>query len=301
MNAPCEAGYAERIQRAVDYIETDLSREVALDEAAARACWSSFHFMRTFTAVIGATFREYLRTRRMDLAAYRLSFSDERVLDIAVSVGYETHEAFTRAFKKIYGVSPGRYRTIGTYTMRAPRACVVLKRYETHGRDDMEPRIVKKGAMTIMGAELRTTNDGSNLKEIPEFWERFLTEGTAERIPDKVEPAVSYGLCTDMDSKSGAFSYVIGYAVPDGTPATNRFGTFPVPSKEYAVFTARAKTGGDDFSNEIQRMWKFAYGEWFVDNPTWERDDGPDFELYDDRRFSESEAQCDIYIPVRRR
>ena len=165
----------------------------------------------------------------------------------------------------------------------------------------MEPRIVKGETMTLMGAELRTKNDGSNLQEIPVFWERFLEDGTAERIPGKVEPTVSYGLCTDMDPKSGAFSYVIGYEVPAGTEATKLFGIFTVPSREYAVFTARSKTGGDDFSKAIQRMWRFAYGEWFVDNPTWERDDGPDFERYDAERFSESEAECDIYIPVKRK
>ena len=81
VDAPRTPKYADRIQRAIDYIEDNLSREVALDVAASHACWSTFHFMWTFNAVVGRTFGEYVRVRRMQIASYRLSFTTERILD----------------------------------------------------------------------------------------------------------------------------------------------------------------------------------------------------------------------------
>lgn len=301
MSGTLRSGYADRIQRVVDYIESNLSCDLLLEDVAKEACWSTFHFMRTFGAITGFTFREYVRNRRLEIAAYRLSFSDERVLDIAMSVGYETQQAFTRAFKRSYGVSPGRYRVEEAYTMRFPRVHIVLQQETPHRRDDMEPRIVQKDEMTIMGVELRTRNDGSNLREVPEFWERFWQEETAAKIPGKVAPDISYGLCTNLDPKTGEFSYVIGYEVASDLEPTQSFGVFTVPEGEYAVFSVRARTADCALSEAIQDMWKCIYGEWFVDNPTWDRGAGPDYELYDATQFSTSEGACDICIPVRRK
>lgn len=294
--------YADRIQRAIDYIEANLTHQVSLQDAARQACWSAFHFMRTFGAVVGSTFRQYVRDRRMEIAAYRLAFSDARVLEVAQSVGYDTQEAFTRAFKRIYGLSPGRYRTAAAYTIRTPPARVVLHPDDGDRRDRMEPKIEQISDKVIAGVELRTKNDGSNTQEVPEFWQRYLQERTADKIPGKIEPEIEYGLCTNMDFDTGEFSYVIGYEVaPQSTAPTEPFGAFPVPHGTYAVFTARGSTVDTGFVDAIQDTWRFIYGTWFVDNPTWERADGPDFERYDRRRMTATANECDICIPVRAR
>lgn len=300
MNASGE--YAGRIQRAIDYIEANLTHEVSLQDAAREACWSPFHFMRTFGAIVGSTFRQYVRDRRMEIAAYRLAFSDARVLDVAQSVGYETQEAFTRAFKRIYGISPGRYRFSAVYTIRTPRARVVLHPGDGEGGNRMEPKIEQIGDKVILGVELRTKNDGSNTKEVPEFWQRYLQDHTEDKIPGKIEPTIEYGLCTNMDFDTGEFSYVIGYEVaPQSATPTDTLGAFPVPHGTYAVFTARGSTVDTEFVDAIQATWRFIYSTWFVDNPTWERADGPDFERYDRRRMTATTNECDICIPVRAR
>ena len=299
MTPVSENEYVRRIQSAVDFIEEHLSEDLALSDAAEKAHWSAFHFMRTFDAVIGMTFREYVRLRRMEIAAYNLKFTDRRILDIAIDVGYETQEAFTRAFRASYGTSPKRYRDGEPYSMHTMRARVVIPKSNDDRRILMEPRIVRRERTRLMGAELRTRNDGNNDNGIAEFWERFHKEGTAARIENKVQPNVSYGLCTNVDTKTGDFSYVIGYEVVNEGNIPKGLGEFLIEASEYAVFTARGRLQGDEFPKAIQEMWKYAYGEWFPQSRNWDRGEGPDFELYDDERFSGSHGECDIYIPVR--
>lgn len=301
MKSLSENEYVDRIQNAVDYIEDHLGDDVALVEAAERANWSAFHFMRTFDAVVGMTFREYVRRRRMETAAYSLKFTRKRILDIAQDVGYETQAAFTRAFGAVYGTSPKQYRIAGVHTMQTMRARVVLPKRGEDRRVLMQPKIIGRAMMNIVGVELRTKNDGTNDNGIAQFWERFQHERTVEKISNKIDPNVSYGLCTNMDPKTGEFSYVIGYEVSSENNLPPGLGAFEVPSHDYAVFTARGELSEGRFVKAIQQMWKYAYGEWFANSTEWDRDDGPDFELYEDKRLSDSEAECDIYIPVKRK
>jgi AraC family transcriptional regulator len=301
VNAVAEATYKERIQRAIDYTEANLTRQVTLAGAADAACWSPFHFMRTFHAITGYTFAEYVRNRRMELAAYRLIFTRDRILEIAMEVGYEAQEAFTRAFKRCYGSTPGRFRAAAAYRMRTPQINVeqvMPARSSVPGGSAVKPTIKELGTLRIMGAELRTNNDGTNLKEIPQFWERCMAEKILDKIPSKIDPNVNYGVCTNMDENSGDFSYVIGSEVSaDATPPEG-LGVFGIPAATYAVFVAHGPFKDGEFTRRIQETWKYAYGEWFPGNSEWERADGPDFELYDEQRCSDTEADCDIYIPV---
>lgn len=300
-----EATCKQRIQRAIDYIERNLTNDVSLGSAAAAACWSPYHFMRTFHAITGCTVAEYVRERRMDLAAYRLVFGGERILDVAMDVGYETQEAFTRAFKRSYGSSPGRYRAVGAYRMRRARLEVVrrleLFRADKRGGREMEPTIKQIGPLHIMGAELRTNGDGSNREQIPQFWQRFLTERTFERIPGTTRSGVSYGLCTKMDEETGDFSYVIGTEVSESAAPPAGLSVFDVAAATYAVFTARGRVAEGEYTQAIQQAWGYAYGEWFPNSTEWERAEGDDFELYDDSRMNADVAECDICIPVEKK
>lgn len=108
------------IQRAIRYIEDHLEDELPLEEVAAAAGFSMFHFHRLFQQHTGITAADYIRARRLADAASRLLYTEERLLDIALSCRFDSQEAFTRAFKKIYGLPPGRYRKLmGTITARA--------------------------------------------------------------------------------------------------------------------------------------------------------------------------------------
>ena len=111
----------ELINRALDYIEDNLTRAMTPDHIAAVAGYSRYHFGRLFRAMTGQRLAEYVRRRRLCEAARELLLSRQRILDIALDYQFESQEAFTRAFKKEFGTSPGLYRRQGRFTKMFPR------------------------------------------------------------------------------------------------------------------------------------------------------------------------------------
>lgn len=106
--------WTRRIQRAVDVIDEQLkqglSDEVTLHAFAGSMHYSPYHVTRKFRQVTGLSFREYLHKRKLSFALIELRDSGQTILEIAVKYGFSSHEAFSRAFKELYGVTPGEYR-----------------------------------------------------------------------------------------------------------------------------------------------------------------------------------------------
>lgn len=102
------------IQKSIQYMENHLQEEITLEEIAAHAGFSPFHFHRLFRKEVGINVADYLRTRRLCYASRLLLYSDESIINISLSCHFESQEAFTRAFKKMYGMPPGRYRKVIT-------------------------------------------------------------------------------------------------------------------------------------------------------------------------------------------
>jgi len=106
-------GWIEGIQRSIDYIEQHLADELDIEGIAAKAALSPFYYQRIFGALCGMTVSEYIRARRMTLAAQELAGTDIKVIDAAVKYGYDSPDSFTRAFLRFHGVSPSKAREPG--------------------------------------------------------------------------------------------------------------------------------------------------------------------------------------------
>src|SRR5467141_1408666 len=102
--------YHERILRVLLHIQRNLDRPLELEELASIACFSPFHFHRIFRGMVGESVMEHIRRLRLEQAAQKLRFSDSPVIDVALDAGYESHEAFTRAFSARFGMPPFSYR-----------------------------------------------------------------------------------------------------------------------------------------------------------------------------------------------
>ena len=213
--------------------------------------------------------------------------------EIAVDLGYDSQTAFTRAFKRIFGTTPGKYRRNRRYTIVCERIDVARAVSELQGEIKMTPKIIDMGEIVVMGPVLHTKNDGSNTTQIPQFWNRFMEEKTFERIPSKTHPERSYGMCSEY-GEDGSFSYLIGYDVAPGTETPEGLLTWKIPPRKYVVFTSKG-----DFPKSIQEMWKAIYADWFPTNGKWERAAGEEFEVYEAARMYEGGGECDIYIPVK--
>ncbi|MBN2448597.1 MAG: helix-turn-helix transcriptional regulator, partial [Phycisphaerae bacterium] len=112
MKTRTQRDYEERILRVLVHIQAHLDEAFDLDELAAIACFSPFHFHRVFRGMVGEPVKEHVRRLRLERAAYRLKTTAEQVTRLAFDAGYETHESFTRAFSAHFGQAPSQYREL---------------------------------------------------------------------------------------------------------------------------------------------------------------------------------------------
>lgn len=294
--------YLKQIQATIDYVEAHIAEELSLERLAQVARLSDYHFHRVFLSMAEITVMEYVRKRRLALSAYQVAYTDARMLDIALENGFHNHETFTRAFKRMFELTPTDYRKKGIQPPKYSKLNVLQRKYNPYlGGIRMEYRIITKPAFKVVGYEIRTsTNNGENLQQIPAFWQQYLKNGWSKSIPNRIHPdsPVELGICHSFDMDSGTFTYLIGMeaehfeGVPDGLVCREFM------SAEYAVFTT-PKVPHDQFSPSIQSTWKSIFAEWFP-HSGYEHAGTPEFELYDERCHPDKpDAQMDIYIPIK--
>ena len=187
-------GWAEGIQSAIEYIEEHLTEELNAEEIAAKAYVSAFHFQRIFSALCGFTLGEYIRNRRLTLAAQELAATDAKVIDVAVKYGYDSPDSFTRAFTRFHGITPSvaKEKGVGLRAFAPVRIKLTLE-----GGTMLEYKIVEKAAFTVMG-KARKFNSETSYQEIPKFWTEHMNSGESQIV------CGMYGICLDAAGDEGS-------------------------------------------------------------------------------------------------
>lgn len=294
-------GYPERIQQVIDFIEEHPGEQPTLTELAGIAGFSEYHFHRVFLFMVGDPVMEYVRKRKLARAAYRISHTGDRLLDIALDSGFGSQETFIRAFRKLFGMTPGTYRKRRVDTPTYSRANVLTQRFNPYlGGIRMDYRIVEKPAFQVLGYTLATRNtDGANNIEIPKFWTEYLEKGWGRVLNEATGSYNEYGICTDFNMETGEFAYIIGVDADDSVKAPEGTVLRSFPTATYAVFTT-PKVPREQFTDSIQQTWGVIYGEWFPHSDYEHSGAGVEFEYYDERCQGDENGlvQMDIYIPV---
>lgn len=276
----------EAITRALAYIDGHLTEPLSLRDAARVAGYSPFHFHRLFLAVTGETFAAYVRRRRLTESARALVASGRRALDVALEFQYESQEAYTRAFRRMFGVTPGQYRRWGP----AAGTLAGSPQSPVPGGSRMEPRIVEKDAFTVVGM----IYFGDNQKgEIGQLWTEF--NRRAGKIEHRVDGA-GYGFCFMDESSNPNFWYICSLAVDQIGEIPMEMVAKTVPAQTYAVFTHKGPVA------TLGETYGQAYGTW-LPGSEYEPAAHFDFEYYDERftNTTDPNSELDIYIPIKRK
>ncbi|MDT3425096.1 AraC family transcriptional regulator [Paenibacillus forsythiae] len=281
--------WLNRMKDALEYMERHMTEPVNMEDIARAACSSPFHFQRMFNLLTGVTVAEYIRKRRLTLAAQELAMTPARVLDVALKYGYDSPEAFAKAFRKAHGLTPSAAREPGAVLKAFPRLSFHLS---LKGDKEMDYRIVNKEAFTVVGKTMKTScRDGENLRRIPQFWLECNKDGTYDKLLELGGGIHDLlGICADMNHEQETLTYWI--AVENDEPTPDGYSSIVIPAATWAVFTSVGPMPG-----AIQSVWARIFQEWFP-GTGYEHSGGPEFELYPPGDPASEDYRCEIWIPV---
>ena len=290
--------YSNVISQCIEFIEENIKSDLTPELIANKCGYSTSHFCRIFNIHQGITLMEYVKKRRLSLAAAKL-FEGNRIIDIALEYGFYTHNGFSKAFKKEYGFSPTQYikRMDGYFSKESI--------YKIGGYI-MNPIIVKKPAFKVAGYGIKTNiSNGNYTKDVASFWSNYNGENLESKMYRILEPPKhgEVGLCIPSKNEDGETIYLLGVIVDDFQRATDDMMMIDIPEATYAVFTTPPVDTSNDieqkeFADTIKETWKYIFKEWFKDSKYIFDESKMDFEFYDERCHGRKDTVMEIYIPV---
>ncbi|TVX92054.1 AraC family transcriptional regulator [Paenibacillus agilis] len=282
----------ERFNLALQYIEQRLDAEIDYAEIAQIALCSEYHFKRMFSFLAGVTLSEYIRRRRLTLAAFELTTSDVRIIDLAVKYGYTSADSFTRAFHSLHGITPSEARQNGHFLKAYPPMTFQLS---IQGGSEMNYRVVEKEAFHIVGISKRVPliYNGVN-PEIAAMWQSLdeTLIHTLKQLSD-VEPSGLISASTNFSEGRQEYAeldHYIGAATTKDCP--DNLAQLDVPASTWAVFTAIGP-----FPDTLQNVWGRIYSEWFPSS-NYQLAEGPEILWNESKDVASPTFKSEIWIPV---
>lgn len=279
--------WIERLNHAIDHIERHLTEEIDYEQLGKIACCSSYHFQRMFTYMAGIPLGEYIRRRRMSLAAVDLQGSDQKIIDVAAKYGYQSPTAFNRAFQSVHGIAPSAVKAEGVSVKSFPpiQFKIIVK-----GVEEMEYRIETKEAFRIVGVSVPLHKDiEKNFEVIPPKWQEIATDGTLQRLCAMMDtqPMGVLGVSTCNETEPWRY-----YIAVSSSQEKGGLEEYIVPAATWAIFS------GEGTNASIQELERRIVTEWL---PTsgYEYGNAPDVEVY--LNPDPQNARYEVWIPVVKR
>jgi len=283
----------KRMNEALGYIEDNLTNDIDLKEVGRIALCSEYHFQRMFSFLAGVTLSEYIRRRRLTLAAFEISRSNVRVIDVAVKYGYSSADSFTRAFQSLHGITPSEARNNGQSLKAYPRMTFQLS---IKGGNEMNYRIEEKEAFSIVGIKKRVPIIFSGINpEISEMWKSLNSEKISKlKELSNVEPIGLLSASTNFSEgrmeEKGELDHYIGVATNKECPSD--LSELRVVASTWAVFEAVGP-----FPDTLQEVWGRIYSEWFPSS-NYEISEGPEILWNENKDIASPNFRSEIWISV---
>lgn len=288
-----------KMNAAVDYIEDNLTGEIDLNIVCRKACCSSYNFQRMFSFITDITLAEYIRRRRLTVAALDLQNTNQKVIDLALKYGYDSAASFARAFSALHGITPSQARQPGVKLKAYPKISFQIS---IKGEKEMNYRIETKEAFDVFGIE--TVASLSGAEGPAELWQQCFKNGEYDRLMENagdLPDFVPQNLCkihaveNYRDTEENTFPYML-CAFASSSSKTEGYKTVHIPSQTYAIFSSDHFSWGEEFSSVLATMQKRFYSEW-LPTANYERADAANFEIYGG---NEELGYIELWFPVKK-
>ena len=281
--------WLESLQKAINFIEENLLEEISIEDIAKEASSSAYNFQRAFGLLTETSVGEYIRRRRLTLAADELKRTDSKIIDLAFKYGYDTPEAFSKAFRRQHEVSPSDARkNIGK--IKSYNRLVIEVRLK--GAEPMKYQIVEREGFQAIGIkkEFLLENEG-NLIGIPKMWDELNGDGTTDKLVQINNGQIKgmLGICVEKPHEKIDYWVATEYAgdVKEG------FEVIGLPASKWGVFEVHGP-----MPDAMTKVWKQIFSEWFPANG-YQHAGTPEFERYtEDDPFS-PDCYSEIWIPLK--
>lgn len=289
------------IQRAICYMEEHICEDISYVDVAKNVHMSSYDFHRTFSFIVGMTANEYIRKRRLTLAAGELQTTDISVADAAYKYGYKSPESFSKAFSRFHGSTPKQAKQKGT-KLHLFHPLVIKITLE--GGNIMNYRIEHRENQKFVALVKAFPNESINDNDdhrISDFWAECYEKNLIE--PMKLLRAEGkrdlYGLCSPVKDSDTHFHYGIGVVTDEDTDSVklapliqNGYSIWTTAPADYAVFEC---FGSDE--DCLSEMWRRFFRE-FVPQTGYVQTDDTDYEIYFEN--AEGGLFCELWIPIKK-
>lgn len=282
--------WLEAITSSIKYMEEHLTDDITAEQVAAEVNISPLYFQKGFSILCDISVSEYIRNRRLSLAGRDLRTGDCKVIDAALKYGYDSPDSFTKAFTRFHGITPVQAK-LGEGELKE---FLPLKLHVSmKGGFDMECKIVKKSAFTVIGSA-KIIKGGDGFKECPKFWDEHFRKGDGKFI------CGMYGVCIDeIPEGPGFFKYMIADDYSPGREYPEKFTTEVIPENTWAVFPCKGP-----MPESLQSVNQRIYKEWLPQNPDYEVAGKYNIEMYTDaskypKGTADENYYSEIWIPVK--
>lgn len=279
--------WIERLNKTISYIEEHLTEEISYDELARIACCSTYHFQRMFAYMASIPLSEYIRRRRMSLAAIDLQNGNEKIIDIGIKYGYSSPTAFNRAFQSVHGIAPSMAKKEGTPMKSFPP---ISFKITVKGMKELNYRMEEKTAFRIVGVSHPLDQEvENNFVTVPKMWQNAAMNGTLEKITPLMNSqpmgVLGVSVCNDKED----WRYFI--AVSSSADTGDSLEEYMVPACTWAIFN------GSGTGISIQELEQRIVTEWL---PTsgFEFDNAPDLEVY--LNPDPNNMQYEVWLSIRK-
>lgn len=281
-----------KMNAAVAYIEANLAGEIDMHEAGKIAGCSAYHFQRVFSYMANTTLAEYIRRRRLTMAAFDLQNGAEKVIDVALRYGYESPTSFTRAFAALHGVTPSEAKKMGANFVSYPKLSFQIT---IQGVSAMNYKMEQKEGFTVIGFPAKVTmKDDQALQDIPSFWAKAAQNEWIPKLCAHMDMAMPGVMGFSMPAKEGEgyYEYVIGVVTKEPAPKLEGAKTYRIGAHKWAIFTCEGP-----MPDAMQNTQRRIYREW-LPSSNYAIADGPDIEQYMQDDVYSEDSKNYVWLPV---